>query len=242
MSDRYRCLDNFDLAQVALNTVSDMNAVVQSSEITESRLYLQIVTPRIEFEVKQGDIVQAGFIVSNSEIGMGSLKVEPLIHRLVCLNGMVVNDAAMRKYHVGRSTADLGNMAQEVLRDETRKTSDRAFWMTVQDVLRNVVSEAGFEEMTRKFVKSTEVEMKADPIEVVERVKTQFQLTDGEGTSVLKNLLMGNDMTQFGLINAITAVSKEEEVQYDRAVELERTGGMVMEMTQTDWRKLDATD
>lgn len=35
-------------------------------------------------EIVPGDIVQAGFVVSNSEIGLGALKVEPLVYRLIC--------------------------------------------------------------------------------------------------------------------------------------------------------------
>ena len=45
-------------------------------------------------EVKQGDTVQAGIIISNSEVGLGSLSLRTFLYRLVCLNGMILNFAS----------------------------------------------------------------------------------------------------------------------------------------------------
>jgi hypothetical protein len=55
-----------------------------SCDVTESRFYLKAVTDRVQGEVKQGDAIQAGLVVSNSEVGQGSLRVEALDSRLVC--------------------------------------------------------------------------------------------------------------------------------------------------------------
>ena len=33
---------------------------------------------------------------------MGAVNVQPLVYRLVCKNGMIVNDAQTRRNHVGR--------------------------------------------------------------------------------------------------------------------------------------------
>ena len=48
---------------------------------------------RTKGEPGTGDIVQAGVVISNSETGLGAVCIQPLIYRLVCSNGMVVNDA-----------------------------------------------------------------------------------------------------------------------------------------------------
>jgi len=42
-------------------------------------MYLKVVTPRLEFEVAPGDIVHAGIVVTNSEVGCGTLSVQPLL-------------------------------------------------------------------------------------------------------------------------------------------------------------------
>ena len=242
MSQRYRCLDNYDFAQVAIETLQGKDVQVKSCEVTDSRLYLQFVTPRIQTEVKRGDVVQAGFVLSNSEIGMGSLRVEPMIYRLVCTNGMIAPDHAMKKYHVGRAVGDLGDSVHEMLKDSTRQVTDRAFWMSVRDILEHVTEQTGFEAMARKFVESTEVDINAEPVDIVERTKKAFNLTDREGTKVLTNLLKDGDMTQYGLVNAVTATANGDDVTYDRAIELERLGGTILELPKTDWAKLDATE
>ena len=56
-------------------------------------MYIKVVNKRLEAEVVPGDIVQSGVIISNSEVGLGSVNIQPLVYRLVCSNGMVVNDA-----------------------------------------------------------------------------------------------------------------------------------------------------
>ena len=75
------------------------NCQIVSCDITETHLYLKVINKSMKEEITEGDIVQAGFVVSNSEIGLGALKVEPLVYRLVCKNGMISKDYAHKKYH-----------------------------------------------------------------------------------------------------------------------------------------------
>ena len=87
LSDRYRILDHYEILEAVLPVVGEMGEGVNivSTEITDNRIYLKVINKRLELEVQKGDAVQAGFMISNSEIGMGAVKVEPLIYRLVCL-------------------------------------------------------------------------------------------------------------------------------------------------------------
>ena len=97
LSNRYRRIDNIDIAGVTLPILGGLPDIrFESCQITESRMYIKAVNPRLQAEVSPGDIVQAGVIISNSEVGLGSVSIQPLIYRLVCSNGMVVNEAAAR--------------------------------------------------------------------------------------------------------------------------------------------------
>jgi hypothetical protein len=58
------------LPEAVLLRLVDLNAAVVSAEITEHRFYLKAVTDRVAGEVKPGDVVQAGLVISNSEIGL----------------------------------------------------------------------------------------------------------------------------------------------------------------------------
>ncbi len=73
--------------------------------------------------------------------------------------------------------------------------------------------------------------------EVVEVTAKRFALNDGERSSVLKHLIRGDDMTQWGLANAITRAAQDVE-SYDRATELESLGGTIVELPQATWKVL----
>ena len=91
LSNRYRRIDNLDIARVVLPIIGEMEgARFESCEITDDRMYLKVVNPRLQAEVIPGDIVQAGIMISNSETGLGAVNIQPLIYRLVCSNGIVL--------------------------------------------------------------------------------------------------------------------------------------------------------
>lgn len=126
LSDRYRRIDNYEVAQTVLPIISEMQgARIESCELTDTRMYIKVVNERIQTEVVPGDIVQAGILISNSEVGMGSVSVKPLIYRLVCTNGMVA-DVGVGKRHVGRINESVdGDFG--IFRDETIEADDRAY-------------------------------------------------------------------------------------------------------------------
>jgi hypothetical protein len=124
LSDRYRQLDNDELAEAILPVLGEIPDVqFPSTEITETRLYIKAVAPRVIGEVRKGDFVQAGVVVSNSEVGVGALLVQPLVYRLVCTNGMIA-DTATRCYHVGRQVDSTD--AMDVYRGAAASTSATA--------------------------------------------------------------------------------------------------------------------
>ena len=236
LSDRYRPLDNYDLAETVIPRLTQNGCRIESAALTERRLYIKAVTERITFEIKKGDVVQAGIVVSNSEIGSGSVKVEPMVFRLVCLNGMIANDASMRKYHVGRS-GDAGDLAEEFFKDSTRRADDRAFWLKVRDVVDGAFREDIFKRIVSRMQMAAELEIPADPVKVIEVVAKKYDLAESEESGVLRHLIKGGDLTQWGLVNAITRASQDIE-GYDRATEMERLGGQVLELPKADWQAI----
>ena len=144
LSDRYRRLDHYDLAEHILPLLQRLpEARFESVELTAIRLYLKVVTPRVEVEIAPGNVVQAGIVISNSEVGQGTLSVQPLVYRLICRNGLIASDRALRKTHVGR-TLDAGEGAITVFRDDTLAADDRAFFLKVRDVVEAAVSAVPF--------------------------------------------------------------------------------------------------
>lgn len=238
LSDRYRPLDNVDLAEAVLPKLISLGVNIESCEITPRRLYLKAVTPRITAEVVKGDIVQAGLCISNSEIGGGAIKVEPLVYRLICLNGAIVNDMAMRRTHVGKRHAFLElDGAEQYYRDETRMADDRAFWLKVQDVVAAMLNEVQFKNIVSRWTEATKQAITIDPVEVVERTAKKFLLADSERSSVLTHLIKGGDLSAYGLLNAVTRSAQDVD-NYDRSTELERIGTQILELPRQAWTEL----
>ena len=224
LSDRYRRLDNLELCAAVLPVIQEMKgANIESCEVTPTRLYLKVVNKKLKAEVTVGDVVQAGFVISNSEVGLGSLRVEPLVFRLVCKNGLICKDYAQKKYHVGRQVNVSEDSAYELYSEETLAQDDKAFFMKVQDVVRNAVDSARFKMTVEKLRESTQIQL------TNEILADKFQLTENERGDILRKLFIGGDNSRYGLINAVTAASKIAKT-YDRATELERIGGEILEL------------
>ena len=241
LSERYRPLDHFDLAESVLPKILETSCQVVSCEITELKMYIKAVTEKITLEVKRGDVVQAGVVISNSEVGAGSVKVEPLIYRLSCENGMIALDFSVRKHHVGRRSRGDDELegAREFFRDETRIADDRAFFLKVRDTVDAALTEATFGKIVAKLREATELRIEADPVKVLERVQEKFSLNDNERGSVLNHLISGGELSAYGLANAITRASQDLD-DYDRATEFEKLGGEIITLPRSDWQVLAA--
>ena len=230
LSDRYRRLDNLELCAAVLPVINEMKgANIESCEVTPTHLYLKVVNRQLKAQVKVGDVVQAGFVVSNSEVGLGSLRVEPLVFRLVCKNGLICKDLAQKKYHVGRQVNVSDDSAYELYSDETLAQDDKTFFMKVQDVVRCAVDEAKFMLTVDKMREATQIPLKHEPVKAVELLADKFQLTENERGDILRQLFMGADNSRYGLVNAVTAASKIAK-SYERATDLERIGGEILSL------------
>jgi hypothetical protein len=237
LSDKYRRIDNFEIAEAVLPIIFDIkDARVESCEITDERMYIKVVNPRLQNEVAPGDIVQSGILITNSEVGMGSMTVQPLIYRLVCSNGMVVNDAATRRYHIGR-----GNEAAEdytLYSNATLEADDRALMLKVQDTVKAAVEESRFEKVVEMMRGAQSAKITAPDIPtMVELASADYGLSKAEGTGVLDHLIRGGDFTLYGLANAVTRAAQDVD-SYDRSTAMESLGYSILTMSRTEWESL----
>jgi len=238
LSDRFRPYDNYEIAEQTLNAFQQADCEVISSEITEKKFYLKAVSKKISSAIGINDIVQSGVVISNSEIGAGSLKVEPLLFRLVCLNGLIVADASFRKNHIGKAIGnDLGDNFIEILADDTRRASDHAVLLQIRDIVQNVLTDEGFKRVVEKFHAAKSDVITQDPFQTIELVSKRFNLGEQESKGILSHLLAGRELNRFGLINATTRYSQDIE-NYDRATEMEKLGGEILELSPSEWKSV----
>ena len=235
LSNRYKRIDNFDIAQVTLPIIAEMpDANIASCEVTENAMYIKAINPRLTAEVSKGDVVQAGIVIRNSETGQGAVSVQPLIFRLVCLNGMTVTEIGTRRNHIGRiNTADENYL---IYSDETIEADQKAFVKKLQDSVRAAVDEAKFAVVVDQMRKAQGMELDTGNIpNLIKMTGANFGYTEEEGKGIMKHLLDGKDFTLYGLANAVTRLSQDVE-SYDRASKLEEIGYDVLTMPQDTFR------
>jgi len=238
LSNRYRPLDNHDLAEVVIPQLLAPGWEIKSAQITETRFYIQAVSTKLAASIAHArqtgvkdDVVHPGIVISNSEVGAGALSVEPMIFRLICLNGMIAG-TSIRRNHVGRSSNGGSDDAYEFYSDETRRLDDAALWSKVRDTVDAAVTDAIFQRLVSKLNAASGDGLGDDPVSVVEVTAQRLGLDDREQSSVLSHLARGGDFTRFGLLNAVTRTA-EDAKSYDRAIELERLGGEILDLPRS---------
>lgn len=163
--------------------------------------------------------------------------VQPLAYRLVCSNGMVVNDAKTRRNHVGRASTSEDNFL--IYSPETLQAEDRAFVLKLQDTVRAAVDEARFARVIDQMRQAALTSLPTEDIPgVIKLTGNSFGIRETEQPGVLQHLIEGQDMSLYGLANAITRFSQDVE-SYDRATELEGIGYQVLTMPSSTWNRIN---
>ena len=238
LSNRYRRIDNIDIARITLPIIQEIPDVIyESCNLSDDYMFIKVVNPKLTAEVVPGDIVQAGVVISNSETGQGAVCIQPLIYRLVCSNGMTVNEARTRRNHIGRaSTADENLL---IYSQATLEADDKAFIMKVQDTVRAAVDEARFARIVGTLRESADKKLNtADIPSVVKLASSSFGITEAESDGVFNHLIRDADYTLYGLANAVTRYSQDVE-SYDRASKLEEIGYQIVTMSPELFRRIN---
>ena len=238
LSNRYRRIDNIDIARITLPIIQEIPDVIyESCNLSDDYMYIKVVNPRLTAEVVPGDIVQAGVVISNSETGQGAVCIQPLIYRLVCSNGMTVNEARARRNHIGRVSSADENLL--IYSKETLAADDKAFIMKVQDTVKAAVDEARFAKILDKLRESTDKKLNTTDLPaVVKLASSSMGITEAESDGVLQRLIEGTDYTLYGLANAVTRHSQDVE-SYDRASKLEEIGYQIITMSPELFRQIN---
>lgn len=247
LSDRYRCMDNYDLLEAVLPGLVAANAEIASCEVTERHLYIKALHPTLKAEIPpppgavlgEGhtvyiDTVQAALTLRNSEIGQGRLGVQPATFTKRCTNLMSFKDHEYSKFHLGSRHDGGGKDAWEMFSDETRQLSDAALWNQVKDIVTASMDGTAFKKIVHKLTEARTDQITQDPVKCVEILSDKNQLGEDDKVGILQHLIRGGDLSRYGLSNAVTRHSADVE-SYDKATELENLGGTIIELPKSDW-------
>jgi hypothetical protein len=226
LSTSFRVIDHVDLAKIIAPELMKPGWTIPFCSLSEQRLNIMAQSTTLQEELRPGQIVRSGVTISNSEVGAGALKVEPTVFVAGSDTALIIGKS-LRKNHVGRSlTGD--EAIEEILSDETRALDDLALAAKIQDVVHAAVSEARFHELLAKLREAAETPIEEEPQEAVEITTRRFGLDEDERSRLLRNLIVGADLSVFGLANAVAKVA-DGAVDGDRAVELQRFSGEVLQ-------------
>ena len=239
LSNRYRRIDNEHIAKAVIPVLSqNPHTIILTSNVTERKLYLMVAFANREGEVKAGDIVRAGIIITNSEIGQGTFSVLPYVHRLWCDNGAIADIGGkygMKKVHIGRRIE--GDENYIAYKDDTLKADDESLRLKMRDTVESISTGTMWNEILSGLQQAAKSEEIRRPEKARDELRKVVDITETEGEGFLKNLLTDGDLTRWGAGNAITRLANEAD-DYDRSVELQQIGGNVFNMDEKSWNRI----
>lgn len=242
LSDRYRPLDNDALAEAVLPLIAENRWTVHTCDLTERRLTIKMIDfSRQEVIVRPHgqQVCHPGLTIMNSEIGMSAVRIGPSLHHPHCGNLVIFDEASTSSFHLGRKDVRFGDVAGEFFKDDTRRADDVAFWKKVRDTVQAVTDAGLFDMMVARLKATCAQVITADVVEVTERLGKQYGVAETERKSILRHLIEGGDLTQYGLQAAITRAAQDVP-EYDRQTDLEKLGGRVIELPRESWKVLAA--
>jgi len=219
-SNRYKRIDNDVVANHSLNKLMDLGLDIKYSHYDRDTLNITAVNQKLEGEVYKGDVVQSGITITNSEIGSGSLIIQPFIYRLVCTNGMVAPRYLNRFYsrHVGKIVIDASN-------DDQYITIIEKMQKQIDLVNREDVWAESFQGLLNSR------KQKINSHQIVELAK-RHGVTESERADIFGRLnhYVGDTFTtsKYDLANAITNLGNDEEKSDQRSRFFQELGGLIV--------------
>lgn len=203
LSDRFQPFDNSMVMSAIQPLLINDNFDIKASAITDLRMYLQVMIKDKDVEFDFGDdIVNAGFIITNSEVGAGAINIQKVLWRKICSNGMI-GKSLLRKYHVG-SRIDNDTFFYEM---DTINAEVNMIKLKFRDIVRSLFDIRTWEEDIQKISNSKEIIIK-DYKKVEEVTKKFFVQEDAE--AITQDFLMGSvSKSLWDFANCVTSRAKE---------------------------------
>jgi hypothetical protein len=203
-SKRYQTIDNTDVLK-RLDQLGFGPNTKCASQIDSGFMSLSLPDDSKSFAVQKGDDITPGITISNSEIGLSSLKIEAFFLRLVCTNGLIGKASV---------TSSFRHISKRVL-DE------------LPLILRNVSQEASTQADQFKFSLESPVD---HPMETFNSFNQKFLLDQPEKDAVEWGWNHEPGNTMFNIINAYTKSAQFTDLPVQSQYKLQKVGGEILSM------------
>jgi hypothetical protein len=202
LSADYVAYNNGQVTETVQELLKEAAISVKSLVLEETHLFLKIVSEEV---ADSASGLKAGVMIGNSEVGMGSVSIEPFVFRLACTNDLVVSKEQSFRHPHTRLTVD-----------ELRKGTALAISIAFK-VAASVLD---------RFLEARE-EMMVDPVETIRQLAEARKMSQKFADEVASSYAVEPEPTRFGVINAFTrAAQKLGPLQ---RIEVERFAGTLLE-------------
>jgi len=237
LSDSFKPVDHYLLLSALLPVLQEYGDKIEFKTLglSQSRLFLQIIFKKFEGEVKKGDVVQLAITIANSEVGLSFVEILSMIWRCICKNG-AISESIFRKRHAGRKIGDLED-DYNIFRSDTIKAELESYRLRIRDLLADAVTEQAFNVQLEKLQRASGDLIEPAKInQVIENVTRRFGIAQDKNEAILGNMVAEGNISRYGLLNGITALAKDMDL--DQGFEIEKIGGKIIEMSPSEWSVL----
>jgi len=202
LSAEYVAYNNSQIAQTAESLLRNGALDVNSFVLEETHMFLKIVSNDI---VDRSAGLKAGIIIGNSEVGMGSVSVEPFVFRKPCTNDLIVSrEKSFRHAHIHLTEYEMTRRMAESVSDGFRLAS------SVLDA----------------FLKTRDVKV-VDPVEVIRKISEERTFSQKLTDEVVSSYLVEPEANWFGVINSFTNAA--QRLAPLQQIEMERFARTLLE-------------
>ena len=224
LSDRYHRIDNYEVAQWALEgaLMSSPNVQVFRSYVTDKEMRMTIWDPseQIQLPSDPKDVYYPALSVENSEVGAHSYNVRGMIVRGACSNGLIlIGGFDYSRRHIGKRLEEGDN---SIWSNETLKIQAELIKSQTADVARS-----SFDRSNILFELAKLDKLRTEPMKATLQLSTAqvLGLTEDENGSVWDRMEQNN---KYEFVQAVTNLATEyydKNRNPERGTELEELGG-----------------
>lgn len=242
LSDRYLPISNFKVLNYALTTASNKlegrNISLHNTYFTDKLMTATIYSTDLKITPTQDskDTYYLGLHVSNSEVGYASLEIMPVLVRMVCTNGMIMD----KQYHGSYTRRHIGskNTIGDILSSETMRKEQDYVLSVINDIVQSAFD---IDQAQITVEKLQEMKQKAIKAEWINRTSEVMGFSEQENKAIWDKIANNN---RHDFIQAVTSTANDllrDGKKPERATELQKKAYKLVN-DETIWEKLEAKD
>ena len=244
-SSSYKVFDNEDVLTNTLPQLVDSPAdwQVVNGTLTDQRMYLRLKSLNQVAEPAVGDAMANGLLISNSEVGLGSVNVQQLIYTLICKNGMTTANKS-RSTHV---TSSRGTDSWSILTDEAKSADNQALSLKLRDLVGHFANRESFDQVIDQMRLAHSEKVTGSLPSAVDTLCGILKLPKSDNPKVLAGLMatlqqsgynQGQAASRATFVNAVTAVGNQATTLEDNREDWSRLGGKVLNLAPNQWQSV----